>query len=738
VTLEAQVLALIGLVALAGVFWMLVARRRREQRDSAVLAEAREMQQHIPQTLHPIIDTDTCMGSLSCLAACPEGSILGIVDGRAELISPTSCIGHGRCAAECPVGAIKLVFGTSERGVDLPEVSTSFETARPGVHIVGELGGMGLIKNAITQGLELADHFGGTLARSEGTDVVIVGAGPAGLATALGLKKHGVSFRVLEQDSVGGTVAHYPRRKIVMTERVQLPFLGKFGRSTISKEELLEGWQKAIRKASLKIEERTKVERIEGSDGAFVLSTSNGPVEAKKVVLAIGRRGSPRKLGVPGEEASNKVLYRLTDPEQFEGARVMIVGGGDAALEAAIQLAEETDAEVTLSYRQAELGKARDANKRKFQELAQSGRITAMMPSQVKSVSARAVHIESNAITFEVPNDFVIACLGGELPAAFLKDNGIPLKRLHGESLSGAHGGALREKKEQAAQGRFAWLLFALGALVVLGLGIVGWDYYLLPLADRLNHPGHAKLKPAGLWGHGVGIAATVVMLSNFIYALRKRWGVLKGVSSIRRWLTFHQFVGFMSPLVIAFHAAFQSRNGLATATTVALMIVVATGVLGRFIYQMVPGAQRPVEFDQIKREWTSLQAQAKRDVADLAHGDGLDHLLEMASSPTGEHSLAAFLVKLPVQRLSDELKLRRTRSLFPSKEQFRQFYDIFARLRVLQAQTGFYRGLKRLLSIWRAFHVVLAVVLLVVIVAHIGLALHLGYRWIWSSTIEP
>ncbi|HXL40347.1 MAG TPA: 4Fe-4S dicluster domain-containing protein, partial [Myxococcales bacterium] len=210
--------AVLGCLALALIH---LARRRRRHRKTAVaLEEAHARGVQIPLTLHPVIDPDICIGSLTCLKSCPEGDILGIVNGAARLVHADHCIGHGKCAAECPVDAIKLVFGTSERGVDLPMIDEYFESSRPGVHIVGELGGMGLIRNAVTQGLQAAERLTQVMPKRSGssTDVVIVGAGPAGLAAALRLREAGRSFRVLEQGSVGGTVANYPRQKIVMTE----------------------------------------------------------------------------------------------------------------------------------------------------------------------------------------------------------------------------------------------------------------------------------------------------------------------------------------------------------------------------------------------------------------------------------------------------------------------------------------------------------------------------------------
>lgn len=726
-----------GLIAAA--LWAR-ARTRREERDAATLGQAQAEGRNLPSTLHPLINPDICMGSLSCLKVCPEGDILGVIDGKAALIDASACIGHGKCANECPVDAITLVFGTSERGQDLPEVDEFFQTNRPGLHIVGELGGMGLIKNALTQGLQVADYLKGAVhggRKQKGqVDVAIVGAGPAGLATALGLKKAGVSFRVLEQDTVGGTISHYPRQKVVMTEKVVLPFVGRFGRPLISKEQLLEGWKHAISRAELKIEEGVKVTGVSGEDGAFLVTTNKGIVSARKVVLAIGRRGTPRTLGVPGEDLPN-VTYRLIDAEQYEGAKVLVIGGSDSALEAAIQIAEETGAKVTLSYRQAAFGRGREANKRKFQELVAAGRIRSLMPSVVKEVSPSWVRLEYGGRTGKVSNDFVIACLGGEVPAEFLKKSGVTIRRLHGEELvAKARRGSAKRDEVERSQRRFARILFAVGATIIFLLTLKGWTYYQLPQAERVKHAAHAALKPAGDWGHGVGIVATLFMMSNFVYALRKRWSVLKGKGSIRGWLTFHQFVGFMSPLVIAFHATFKSNNALASATTVSLAIVVATGVIGRFIFRLVPTTDGKTQAKgEVFARWEKLKERmAKRieDKTEVSDVRKVRAVLSRAAGPAQVPSLLKYLLTMPLRAVRDQVELGAVAAEFPSGAHYREFRVSFDELRQLQTQVTFYGSLRMLLAVWRVFHVVLAVLLVVMITAHIGVSLYLGYSWIF------
>jgi len=730
-TIGFTVLVALGLVA---VFAYQRRRLRREQADTEAFEQAVAENRHIPQTLHPIIDPDRCIGSFSCLRVCPEGDILGVVEGKAALISASSCIGHGKCAVECPVDAIKLVFGTSERGVDLPEVDEYFETSRPGIHIVGELGGMGLIKNAITQGLQCAHHLGETMKRGQkgfAVDVAIVGAGPSGMAAALGLKHAGLTFRLLEQESVGGTISHYPRQKVVMTERVEVPFYGKFGKPLISKEELLEMWGEALEKGGVSVETETKVKGITGSDGAFTLETSRGPVAARKVLLAIGRHGSPRKLGVPGENLP-KVAYRMIDPQQYEGARVLVVGGGDSALEAAIQIVEETEAEVALSYRQAELAKCRAENKRRFRELVEQGRIHAFMPSQVTGITPKEVLLSAGGKQVRLANDFIIAAIGGELPSKWLEQNQIGIKRFHGEEKGKARARAGSAKDDDAKGHSLALTLFTIALFVVSLLLVLGWHYYKLPLAERRESPAHVFLKPAGPIGHGIGIVATLVMMSNFFYAVRKRVRAFKGAGPIRNWLTFHQFVGFLSPAVIAFHAAFQSNNLLATSTAAALGVVVLTGAIGRYFYSLVPSSEgRAEELGELSARWERLKVRINNLTRGATDVSRVSHVIENAvKKPEG--SLFVQLVALPFQRFADERELYRVRSLFKTHGHFLDFVGAYHRMRTLQVQVGFFKSLRRLMAVWRLFHVVLAVLLVVLITAHISVSVFLGYTWIF------
>ncbi len=410
---------------------------RRRQRVHAhhlqTLQEAIAAGMTEPASLHPLIDPSRCLGCGACVTACPETphhDVLGLINGKAVLVNPTECIGHGACKAACPFDAITLVFGTERRGLDIPLLKPTFESNVPGIYVAGELGGMGLIKNALTQGQQALEAIAASKVRRSGAlDVLIIGAGPAGLAASLAAKKLGINYQTVEQDRLGGAVFQYPRGKLVMTAPVELPIVGKVHFRNTTKEDLLEFWTQACK--GLKIRYQERVESLVKKDGAFHVRTSTQQYVAANVLLAIGRRGTPRKLGVPGEELP-KVVYRLIDPEQYRNMRVLVVGGGDSALEAAITISEQPGTTVSISYRSEAFGRGKPKNRDRLQEQEAAGRIKVMLKSNVKLVEPDKVHLEYNGETVVLPNDAIIVCAGGILPTPFLKEIGVMVETKFG------------------------------------------------------------------------------------------------------------------------------------------------------------------------------------------------------------------------------------------------------------------------------------------------------------------
>jgi thioredoxin reductase/NAD-dependent dihydropyrimidine dehydrogenase PreA subunit len=411
--------------------WYLISRRGLEKVSKVAMKEASEAGLTEPTTLHPLVDPSKCIGCGSCIGACPEQAhhpVLGMIGGKAELVGPTSCIGHGACRTACPVGAITLVFGSARRGVDLPRVSPWFETNVPGVFVAGELGGMGLIRNAVEQGRQAVDQIASRRPRGKDgqLDLVIVGAGPAGFSASLGALEKKMKFVTLEQESLGGCVFQYPRGKIVMTQPAILPIAGKVKMTLTTKEQLLDFWIDVQKRTGLELSCNERVEAVMADGDGFIVRTTKRELRTATVLLSVGRRGTPRKLGVPGEDQS-KVVYRLIDPEQYTGQRVLVVGGGDSALEAAASLAE-AGASAALSYRGDAFQRAKQRNRERVRAATESGALRVLLKSEIKTIGTNLVTLDLDGQKLELPNDAVIVNAGGILPTDFLKKIGIEVE----------------------------------------------------------------------------------------------------------------------------------------------------------------------------------------------------------------------------------------------------------------------------------------------------------------------
>ena len=422
---------LYALVFVAVVVLYLRRQRRIERGHVEQLKEAVEAGLVEPPSLHPVIDPLRCIGSGSCVTACPEDA-LGIIQGKAVLVNASSCIGHGACLAACPVDAISLVFGTEKRGIDIPEVTPDFESNVPGLFIAGELGGMGLIRKAAEQGRQAIEAIRRRSGGKHELDVLIVGAGPAGISAGLSAIEHKLRYKLIEQEpSLGGAVFHYPRNKIAMTAPVKLALVGKVKFGEVQKEKLLEFWQGVVQRTGLKIDFKVCMEAIETEGDGFVVRTSTGPMRARSVLLALGRQGTPRKLDVPGEESA-KVVYRLVDPAQYAGQAVLVVGGGDSAVEAALALSEQQGTEVTLSYRSAAFSRIKQKNRLALDQAQRAGTVRVELESTVKDIGTAELRLQTKAGEQTLRNDAVVVCAGGLLPTPLLQKAGIRFATKHG------------------------------------------------------------------------------------------------------------------------------------------------------------------------------------------------------------------------------------------------------------------------------------------------------------------
>jgi len=385
-----------------------------------------------PKAQHPHIDTTYCIGCQTCTTVCPEGDVLAMLGGKAVIVNGYKCIGHSLCAEACPVGAITMVMASPSMSADMPRLTPEFETSISNLFIVGELGGLALIKNAVNQGRECIDVIANRM-KPRGTngngsdvyDVLIVGAGPAGISASLRAIEKKLSYITLERDEIGGTVAKYPRQKLVMTSPVEFPMYVKWKKTELSKENLLAFWDTVLNRADFNVATGEKVEDIRtGEDSVFSVRTANNQYRAHAVVLALGRAGEPRKLGVKGEELS-KVMYRLIEADHYVNKKILVVGGGDSAVEAAMGLAYQVGNEVTLSYRQERFSRIKERNVKRIDECIRSGKIKALFNSTPVEFKPETVVLNIQGRLQEIPNDFVWIFAGGSPPNDFLKKVGV-------------------------------------------------------------------------------------------------------------------------------------------------------------------------------------------------------------------------------------------------------------------------------------------------------------------------
>jgi thioredoxin reductase (NADPH) len=410
-----------------------------------------------PRAQHPHIDTTYCIGCQTCTNVCPEGDVLAMLGGKAVIVNGHKCIGHALCAEACPVGAITMKMAPPSMGSDMPNLTPEYETSIPNLFIVGELGGLALIKNAVNQGRQCIDTIAGRMtgAHSDANihDVLIIGAGPAGISASLRAIESKLNYITLEQDEVGGTVAKYPRQKLVMTSPVEFPMYGKFKKTELSKENLLAFWDMILNRSDFNVRTGEKVEHIQrGQDGVFTIHTVNNQYLSRAVVLALGRAGTPRKLGVKGEELP-KVMYRLLEADHYINKNILVVGGGDSAIEAAMGLAHQHGNKVTLSYRKPAFSRIKERNVQRMDECMKSGKVRVAFNSMPLEFKQETVILNVNGSLEEIPNDFVWIFAGGEPPTAFLKKIGIDfgVRDVTLEASKEARDISLYRKQSQAA-----------------------------------------------------------------------------------------------------------------------------------------------------------------------------------------------------------------------------------------------------------------------------------------------
>jgi thioredoxin reductase (NADPH) len=420
-----------GLITLLFVAGYLKSLKKREARAREA-AEKGKLFSEGPKAQHPHIDTNCCIGCATCTSVCPEGDVLAMIAGKAVIVNGHKCIGHGLCADACPVGAITMVMASPSMAADMPYLTPEYETTVPNLFIVGELGGLALIKNAVNQGRDCVDTITNRL-RSNGSaagvagvyDVLIVGAGPAGISASLRAIENKLNYLTLERDEVGGAVAKYPRQKLVMTSPVEFPMYGKFKKMQLSKENLLAFWGMILNRADFNVCTGEKVADIKkGEDGIFIILTASSEYRARQIILALGRTGEPRKLGVKGEELA-KVMYRLIEADHYINNKILVVGGGDSAVEAAMGLAHQAGNQVTLCYRAERFSRLKERNVKRIEDCMRSGKVKVLFETNPVEFRPDSVTLDVKGVRQEMPNDFVWIFAGGTPPNDFLKKIGV-------------------------------------------------------------------------------------------------------------------------------------------------------------------------------------------------------------------------------------------------------------------------------------------------------------------------
>jgi thioredoxin reductase/NAD-dependent dihydropyrimidine dehydrogenase PreA subunit len=737
---------------------VLVERRLAAARLGETLAARREAVatgSHRARLQHPHIDLSLCIGCGACVRACPEEGVLDLVHGQAVVVHGARCVGHGRCAEACPVGAIAITLGDVKERTDLPALTELESVGTPGLFLAGEVTGYALVRTAIAHGVQVADAVASRAKRprrvaavarqvrragsrqatavleeaerdtiAADLDLIIVGAGPAGLACALRAKELGLRFVVIERDQLGGSVTHYPRRKLVMTQPVHLPLHGRMNGTSWQKEDLVALWQDLARRHQLPIYTGEELAAVERLDDGFEVRTQQRTLRAAYVCLALGRRGTPRRLEVPGEELP-KVAYSLIDAASYQGRRCLVVGGGDSAIEAALGLCEQPGNEVTLSYRGKAFTRIKARNDARLRQAQSEGKLAVELGSVVTAIAADRVHLRRPSGEQVLANDDVFVFAGGVPPFDLLSKAGVsfdPEDRPAPAPLVEQGSGLLR-----------ALAVACLLALGVLAFALVNAAYYRLAPEARLQSPAHARLAPTSPLGFALGAGATLLMLANLGYLLRRSRLGQSWPGSLRGWMSAHVVTGILALLAVLLHMGFAPRQSAGGRAFWALVVVVAAGAVGRYLYALVPRAAngRELELDEVQSKITAVAGewQAERTgFADLVR----QRVHELAMAARLGHGLLPRLLGA----LTSRLRLRRTlHELYAEGKtrgiaagDLRRILSLARRAHGLGLAAARYEDLRGLLASWRWLHRWLALLLVLLAAIHIIVALRYAH----------
>ncbi|MCA9272290.1 MAG: NAD(P)-binding domain-containing protein [Phycisphaerales bacterium] len=681
---------------------------------------------------YPHIDLSLCVGCGACVAACPEDGVLDLLHGQAVVVHGARCVGHARCVEVCPTGAIQVTLGDVSRRNDLPVIGDDLQAVgMPGLYLAGELTGFALVRTAVQHGVSVAESVSKSRDRSRDTqtedyaeivDLLIIGAGPAGIACALKAKELGLRARILEQEvNIGGTVAAYPRRKMVMTQPLVLPLHGKLPKNEYQKEVLVELWQDLAKKHALDIQTGVRVDNIFSLNGIYTVETGLGQYQAYAVCLALGRRGTPRKLGVPGED-KQKVLYSLIDAESYSHSKILVIGGGDSAVEAALGLARQEGNRVTLSYRGGSFSRVKAKNQQRIESAAEADLLRVVLNSNITQIHDDRVDMRVDSsqgtVNRSFENDFVFVMIGGEPPFDLLKRSGV--------SFDPADMPATEIVKNKGSS-----LFAALIALLVCSVAIAAWvsvhaEYYSTPLRLRPGLVDHDKLRPSGTIGLSLGVLATALFLWNLSYLIRRSkklsW-LLPG--SLKFWMGTHIFTGLLAFLFVLVHAGLVPRRTVGGHAAIALTIVIVSGLIGRYLYAFVPRAANGKEMDleQLKSRLAVLSGEWDR------HGRGFgSHVREQIEHIVDGTRWKGGLVSRIRHLVGGQIRLRKTIHAIRAEARVEDIgreeaieVEVLAKAAYrMSVQIAHFEEIRAILASWRYLHRWLALLMVLLVVAHI------------------
>ena len=718
---------------------VLEGQRARRRKLRAVLGEVRQAKESgsaQARLQYPWVDLTRCIGCGTCVSACPEHGVLDLVHGQAAVVHGSRCVGHGKCAEQCPVQGIVLTLGDLSKRTDIPALSNLEAVGRSGLFLAGEVTGYALIRTAVQHGRQVAQEVSSRLKEQTGVegnrhqddqqplDLCVIGSGPAGLSCSLEAKRLGLDFVTLEQQSLGGTVSKYPRRKLVMTEPLEMPLGPTLKSKTYRKEELMELWQQLSSSQELPIQEGVTVQEVQQrEDGTFDVKTNRGSYWARHVCMALGRRGTPRKLGVPGEERP-KVIYSLIDAAAYQKRRMLVVGGGDSAVEAALALSRQDQNEVHLSYRREQFFRLKARNELESMRAIQEEKIKPHFSTQVVAIDEKQVRLrrlDDDGGEYTIANDDVLILAGGLPPFPFLQAAGVSFDpALHPQQAALA---------EQGTGLRLALYLTMLAGLMTFAFYLMHGEYFDAPLTRRVDMVEHDWLRSSRGVGLAFGLTAAVLMVANLFYLLRRAHWFPLSFGSLKVWMTSHVGTGLLAFLAAWIHSTFTPENTVAGHALLGLGALVVTGAVGRYFYSYVPRATNGrelaledamLEMHQNSQEWTRLH----REFGEVAR-HRIAELLETTRWRRGFWGSLHGLIGSKRRLRSALNDLRR--------EAQRAGVDRQATASVLQLARKVYRSslttshfddLNRLLSSWRYFHRWLAFLVVLLVVVHVVTAL--------------